>query len=416
MQRHIFLILLLLGAAFASSQEAGYQENQSSIALRVFSSIDANTTSEEEFEAFISKNSLILLGEDMDTTERIMLDAFKLDNAWLASTQESRASKDAVQNIESGRHPLVILVGGPYQNSITGHGISSGWFNETSELDGGVVVKTGKLPFGTVVVSVSDRQGYQENAVRMEGAKYSPLNSVMPTEYVPVAATAISLILMMLADVVRAVLESKTADMVKRGRKLGEGSRMFRGVNITEVIAIACAAAVLGASISWQYFGPSPDFLLWVLINSVICLLAGLLHELTHRAFAYFYKIRMEYRFWPAGSALTLASSYLGNSFCVQGFLLDEIPEGVEKWKVGLMKLSGPAVSASCMLIFAFIYFNSPDPLFKMMSASSGLLAFAEILPFGSMDGYDIKEWNRAVWLLSLVLIGGSYLVVTFLI
>jgi hypothetical protein len=238
----------------------------------------------------------------------------------------------------------------------------------------------------------------------------------MPREYVPAAATAISLIMLVLLNVGRTVVEFKALDIGRKGRKIREGDRMFRGYNVTEALAIIGASVVLGISISWQYFGPSGDFLFWVVVNTIICLLAGILHELTHRVFAHFYKIDMEYVFWPAGSALTLISSYLGNAFSIQGFILEEIPPGIAKWKVGLMKLSAPLMSAAVMVIFAFLYYEAPNPLFKAVYSTSALWAVAEILPLGSLDGKDIRDWNNNVWFAAFCLISISYLIVTLLI
>jgi hypothetical protein len=390
--------------------------NASALTLGIYAEVETNATTSAEFEAYLADTSLIILGKDMDLAERVLLDSAKASNAWLAKAKESNDSTAARDAVLSGRHPLVLIIGGPEQNNVTAYGISSGWFNDTRAVEGGLIVKTGKLPNGAVVVAISDKMGYEAGAVKNEGAKYSPLSAIMPREYVPAAATFISLIMLILINVGRTVFEFKALDLGRKGRKVGEGARMYRGYNVSEALAITGASVVLGISISWQYFGPSGDFVFWVVVNSIICLLAAILHEVTHRIFAHFYKIEMEYVFWPAGSALTLASSYLGNAFSIQGFILEQIPPGVAKWKVGLMKLSAPVVSAIVMVLFAFLYYQSPNPVFKTVYSTSALWAVAEILPLGSLDGKDIREWSHSVWFVSFCLIGISYLAVTFLI
>jgi hypothetical protein len=340
----------------------------------------------------------------------------RMQNQWLAKAEESNDTVAGLKGrIESGGYPLVMLVGGPEQNTLTRQGIASGWFNETADVEGGYIVKSGKLPAGAVVLAVSDKGGYEAANVKRGGAAYSPLNAIMPREYVPAAATGISLILLVLLNVGRTVFEFKALDIGRKGKRVGEGARMVNGINMTEALAIAGASLVLGTSISWQYFGPAPDFVFWLFVNSLICLFAALLHEVTHRVFAHLFSIRMEYRFWPAGSLLTLISSYLGNAFCIQGFILEEVPPGVAKWKVGLMKLSAPLVSAAVMVAFAALNYLSPDPLYKMIYTTSGLWAMAEILPFGSLDGKDIQEWSHTVWFIAFALIGAAYIFVTFL-
>jgi hypothetical protein len=202
--------------------------------------------------------------------------------------------------------------------------------------------------------------------------------------------------------------------MGRKGKRVGEGAARVFGVNISEILAIVAASIVLGVSISWQYYGIG--FLDWVAINSIICLVAGMLHELTHRIFAHIFRLKIEYRFWTEGSVLTLISSDLGNAFSVQGFLLEEIPEDAPRWKVGAMKLAAPLVSAFVMVTFAAINVFFPSAVFQIIYTTSALWAMAEMLPFNGLDGKDIKEWSAPIWLASFVLIGIGYVFVMFVI
>jgi len=382
---------------------------------RIYATVDTNATTTAEYEDFLARSALICVGNDIDLGERLLLETLRSQNPWLAKANESREGPQTIGAIESGRHPLVILVGGPAQNNVTAFAAENGWFNYTRTLEGGIIASSGKLPGGTVVVAVSDRQGNRTGGIRNEAASRSPLAALMPKEYVPLAATGISLLMLILVNVGRTVFEFKALDFGRKGRKVGEGAWTVSGFNISEMLAIAGASMVLGLSISWQFFAPSKDFLFWLAINSMICLFAAILHEVTHRIFAHIFNIRMEYRFWPAGSALTLLSSFLGNAFSIQGFILEEIPAGVPKWKVGLMKLASPLLSATVMVIFAWMYFLDPDPIYKVVYSTSALWAMAEILPFGALDGKDIRDWSHTVWFIAFSLITVSYLAVTFL-
>lgn len=381
----------------------------------IYAAVDTNATTAAEYEDFLARNALICIGDEIDLGERLLLETLRTQNPWLAKANESREGPGMIEAIERGRHPLVVLLGGPAQNSITAHAVENGWFNETRELEGGLVASSGKLPGGTVVVAVSDRQGFQNGTLMNEAASRSPLAALMPREYVPAAATGISLAMLILVNVGRTVFEFKALDFGRKGKRVGEGAWMVSGLNASEMLAIAGASLVLGLSISWQFFAPSGDFLLWVGINSMICLFAAILHEVTHRIFAHIFRIKMEYRFWPAGSALTLLSSFLGNAFSIQGFILEEMPEGVPKWKAGLTKLASPLVSALVMILFAWMYWQDPDPIYKIVYSTSALWAMAEILPFGSLDGKDIRDWSHTAWFLAFTFISVSYLAVTFL-
>ncbi len=386
----------------------------SAVVTQLQAKLVVNVPPGANYSQYLQNHTLLIVGNDIDLGERLALDATKASNPWLGPVPETNESSEALAEIGSGRYVLVILVGGPEQNNITAIMKQRGWLNETNDVEAGYVVEDGKAPDGSLVLSISDGKGYQPDLQRAS-VQYSPLGSVVPHEYVPLAATVISIGLLALINLLWNVIAFKALDLGRKGKKVGEGEWMVGGINMAEAAAIAGASLVLGVSMSWQYFGPGKDFLYWVVLDSIVCLLAALTHELAHIALARLFKIKVEYRFWTAGSVLTLISSYLGNAFSVQGFLLEEIPAGVEKWKVGLMKLSAPLLSTLIMILFALLNLSSPNPLFKIIYSISGVWAMAEILPFGALDGKDIKEWNLDIWLLSFIFIGGSYFVVTFL-
>ena len=418
------LLLLLVLAGLASAQanvsgngtiraDSSYSSNLSSVVTQLQAKLQVDVPPGANYSSYLQGHTLLIVGSGIDLSERLSLEATKASNPWLSGVPETNESPDALAQIGTGRFALVMLVGGPHQNNITSVMKERGWMNETNSVEAGYVIEDGRAPDGSLVLSISDSRGYTQD-VQRQSVQYSPLASVIPHEYVPLAATAISMLLLVLFNLAWNVLAFKAADIGRKGKKVGEGAIMVGGLNATEAGALVAASVILGFSMSWQYFGK--DFLPWLGINAVVCLFAALTHEITHMAIARAFKIKVEYRFWPFGSFLTLLSSYLGNAFSVQGFLLEEIPQGVEKWKVGLMKLSAPIISALIMIAFAWLYLSSPNPLYKIIYSISGVWAMAEILPFGSLDGKDIKDWNRDVWYLSFFLIGGSYFIVTFLI
>ncbi|HSB47781.1 MAG TPA: hypothetical protein VLD37_07255 [Candidatus Bilamarchaeum sp.] len=403
--RNAILALLIIGICSAG-YEAAYDSNLSAVMVKVYGQMDINGS----YEDFLSRHTLVVLGSDMDLGERALLETVRAENGWFSKARQSNDSNGTLPGIEAGDYSLVVLIGGPAQNNITKVANKSAWFNETYKVEGGFFVETGRLG-NTLVLSISSRKGYDERP--NAGVALSPLNAFMPKEFVPLAATGISVFALAIISLVRTVFEFKALDIGRKGKKVGEGAAYYRGINLTEAGAVVGASVILGVSISWQYFGT--DFLKWIAINSIICLFAAIMHELTHRAFAYAFKLKIEYRFWPAGSVLTLISSYLGNAFSIQGFLLEDIEPDVPRWKVGLMKLSAPLVSTAIMVIFALLNYESPSLIYQTIYSTSGLWAMAEILPFGGLDGKDIKDWSHTVWFLAFTVISGCYVAVTFL-
>jgi hypothetical protein len=184
---------------------------------------------------------------------------------------------------------------------------------------------------------------------------------------------------------------------------------------VREALSVIASAFVLGIAITWTYAGPTWDFLWLLILNVIVCLLAGFSHEATHWIMGRLMGVETEYRFWPSGSIATLFTAFLGNPFGLQGFLMDEPKEGTPKWKVGLMKLASPLVSTAIMVAFAAVNFFVPNVAFQMVYSIAGVVAMAEMLPFKPMDGYDIRRWSIIVWLLSFLGISAAYVSVNFL-
>jgi hypothetical protein len=412
--RLLLAALLLSQMACAAGFTASYDSNLSAVMVKVHAALQPNTTTEAGYEAFLENHTVLVMGSRIDLAERLLLETAKSQNAWLARVREANDSAATLQDIDEGRYSLVIMIGGPEQNNITRELQGRGSLNESQNVEAGMVVLDGKLPGDGVALAITDRKGLVAD-LESTSVDSSPLLAIVPRELVPATATGISVILLALANVARTVFEFKALDFGRKGKKVGQGAFMAGGLNLTEMLAIFGASMILGVSISWQYLRPGTDFFWFLAVNSLVCLGAAILHEVTHRIFAHIFRIKMEYRFWPAGSFLTLLSSYLGNAFSIQGFILEEIPPDTPKWKVGLTKLAAPLVSAIVMIGFALLNYASPDPVYKIIYSTSALWAMAEILPFGALDGKDVKDWNRDVWYLAFFFIGASYFVVTFL-
>ena len=405
-----FFCLLIIHIFSAAALVQPTTSDPNAIFLKITSGIETNATSQAEAQAFVEENSIIVIGNGISLAESLLLQTAKIQNPWLANIAETNEKNFSWQD---GKYPLVILIGGPAQNSHSAFVLRKGWLNESYEFEGGISVETGKWK-GTTIVIVSDRSGY-DSLSNYKSVDYSPLSPFVPKEYVPVAATGISLILLALINLGRTVFEFKALDFGRKGQKVGEGSIFMGKLNLSELIAIIAASIVLGISISWQFFGPGPAFLMLVALNSLLCLAGAIVHELSHKIIAVIFKIKVEYRFWPAGSALTLISSYLGNAFSIQAFVLEEIEPNTAKWKVGIMKLAGPVVSAIVMVVFAALDFFNSSSIYKVVYSTSALWAMAEMLPFNGLDGKDIREWNNFIWAFFFLLIGAAYVAVTFI-
>jgi hypothetical protein len=255
--------------------------------------------------------------------------------------------------------------------------------------------------------------------MQRKAVTYSPLNGFVPERWIPIVASALGALIVsvlhLVANLFKSFVESKISDKAKAKHKITHTPYKLFGIKLRELLSVFAAALVLGLSVSWTFAGPTPDFVWLLMLNVFICVLAGLSHEIIHWGMGRVLHIETEYRFWPSGSLMTIITAVLGNSFGLQGFLLDEVPEGTPKWKLGLMKLAAPLFSAFLMCGCAALNLFWPNVIFQMIFNVGGILAMAEILPFKPMDGYDVRKWNFWVWLAAFLFIFVSFTLVSFI-
>jgi hypothetical protein len=292
--------------------------------------------------------------------------------------------------------------------------------------DGGSMAFFGAAKFvvlsekaGAETFHVNKTVAPQKKMVR-KAVQYSPLAWYLPEKWVPIVASLIGAALMSLlhafSSMSQAFMESLISDRKKQKIKIKPVALKVAGIKVREAFSVTAAASVLGVAITWTYAGPSSDFMWLLILNAVICLIAGLSHEMVHKIAGKLLKIRSEYTFWPFGSLMTLLTAFLGNAFGLQGMLVDEVEAGVEKWKVGVMKLSGLMFSTLMLLVSAAANFFYPSVVFQMISSISGILSMGEVLPFRPMDGYDIRKWSIPLWVATFAFILATFVVVNFII
>ena len=134
-----------------------------------------------------------------------------------------------------------------------------------------------------------------------------------------------------------------------------------------------------------------------------------LLHELGHKYVAMEYGYRSEFKAWPLGLVIALATAFIGWVFAAPGAaqtyavnMTDEIN--------GKISIAGPMANMVLALIFiviaALIYpLKSYLAIFQLIylictvgfSVNSFLATF-NLLPFYSLDGINVLKWNAKIW------------------
>ena len=136
-----------------------------------------------------------------------------------------------------------------------------------------------------------------------------------------------------------------------------------------------------------------------------------LLHELGHKYVAMGYGYQSEFKAWPLGLVIALATAFIGWVFAAPGathtyaeVITDEIN--------GKISIAGPmanmALALAFIVIAALTYpFKAHSMIFQLIylictvgfSVNSFLAAF-NLLPFYSLDGIKVLKWNAKIWII----------------
>lgn len=133
-----------------------------------------------------------------------------------------------------------------------------------------------------------------------------------------------------------------------------------------------------------------------------------LLHELGHRYVAIKYGYRAEFKAWPLGLLVALASAFTGFVFAVPGssqVYADNISDEIN----GKISVAGPMANMALSIIFivvaALIYPFASNSIIELIflictvgfSVNNFLAAF-NLLPFYSLDGTKVLKWDVKIW------------------
>lgn len=421
-----FLTLLLLSPspALAQSLDLGQitQEFEMKFELPVFSD-SGNVTVEPRL--------YVVYGSDMDWVERGILDSLR-SGAFNMEPQVQTESEADVNvevkdlsifylddseesfKIMEGEPGIVLLLGDTEHNNLTEYFVSNSSEIESKEITYGQLnVSMGEADGSSFVVIAHPRS---RNVLVHEAAKTSPLRKYIPEEYVPIAAAGSGLSLMWLVNIFQTVFEFKALKFGRSKRRVRQKQHVLGPIKVEETLAVLGASFILGLSITFTFFGFTEVFFRKLALNWVLCLFAAISHEVSHRVVGKLFNIHIEYHFWWTGSAITLVTGYLGHPFSIQGFLMEKVEGPISKWKYGLTKLAAPVFSFIIMVGFAYLNYKDPREVYQIIFTTAGLWATAEILPFQHLDGKDIKNWSRLVWLICFAVIFGAFIIVNFLV
>ncbi len=125
------------------------------------------------------------------------------------------------------------------------------------------------------------------------------------------------------------------------------------------------------------------------------------LHELSHKFVAQRYGYWAEFRMWPMGILLAIATSLVGFIFAAPGATYIS-GLSVSSEQNGKISLAGPITNVAVGLIFLpFLIFGFGSlKLLGFIGFSVNMfLAVFNMLPFMPLDGAKVFAWSKIFWL-----------------
>jgi Zn-dependent protease len=179
---------------------------------------------------------------------------------------------------------------------------------------------------------------------------------------------------------------------------------------------VAFSLALTGGGVNLFYDGErgafDPAVALYLLLISMVTVGSGfVLHELSHKFVARRYGYWAEFRMWPLGLVLALATSVVGFIFAAPGatYISGTNITGSQNGKISL---AGPLTNIAVAGVFLPMYFlpGLPNLLGLIGVRINIFLAFFNMLPIGPLDGSKVFRWNTFFWVLAFVpLVVGLY-------
>ena len=148
----------------------------------------------------------------------------------------------------------------------------------------------------------------------------------------------------------------------------------------------------------------------------IIVFTSFVLHELGHKLVATFLGCESRYEVSYPLLILSLIIAYITNwkiIFAAPGYVVSYRSELTERDE-GLISLAGPMMNVIVAWICLYLLYTTHYQSFLThLGLFNIFVAFFNMLPFSVLDGKKVYEWNRSVWILSMIIIiftGSLYL------
>jgi Zn-dependent protease len=138
---------------------------------------------------------------------------------------------------------------------------------------------------------------------------------------------------------------------------------------------------------------------------------AFLIHELAHKLLAQLYGSWAEFRAEISGLMITAISAipFLPFKFIAPGAV---VIGDLTQSKFGKVAFIGPLTNLVMGFSFLFLSYLYPYQTYFAIGASfNAWISIFNLLPFGVLDGLKIFNWNKIVWLSTIICASGLFII-----
>lgn len=251
----------------------------------------------------------------------------------------------------------------------------------------------------------------------------SPLHGLIPKETIPLLATGTTLLILLLWNLFGGILLEFISDYTSehiidaKGKKQTFTEKLdhirlpYLPMKTSELLNLLFATIVFSLAMSWTWASTVNEILGLFLLNIIAVGIIFMVRELFRINYSKKHTIQTQHIFWPFGALLTLASTFLGNTFSLASYVKGENEQ--EDTYPAMLFQSSLILFAISIATFA-ITFISGNVIFQMISVFTIMMLIIDMTPLKPMDGALIRKWNMNKWLSLYILIGISYIIMNF--
>jgi hypothetical protein len=363
---------------------------------------------EVETRSFFSEEPSIIIGKDLTMLERALFKSI--------IAADENLSKLLLVGEEEGRLLVGerVLLGGPSANTLAQEldmpereadigPFSLRFYNKTNQTK-------------TLVIATAR----EEQNLAYHGIEKSPLSKILPPAAVPVAASLISIFLMLFAQL-----------MMKTGMSVGKDIAALRAMGwwkqkfsdkpakhhvkvkqahlpVREIVTVFTGIFLIGFASAWIYSGEYLAVLLSIIPASATI---GVYRYIARIWYCHHNHMKIEAILWPAGILVTLVSVLLGNLFSLTSYWRvhhDKKGRSAKHgWFLAVMTLLLGLVAWLLNLFF-------PSNYWQLLSVLGVTIPFIDLFPIPPLFGWSIWKWQKWRWIVTFLIAFCLYILVVF--